>query len=114
MFQDDMIEITNGAVLNKRDMFSMGFNALSSGINEEPDINQVAIDNLFSGSNSYQAKLSYTDYCAITQDFATMHMNEEVLQVMEGMGFPRKIVRDGLNKGDLNHATATYNLLVLN
>ena len=66
MFQDDMIEITNGAVLNKKDMFSMGFNALSSGINEEPDINQVVIDNLFSGSNSYQAKLSYTDYCAIT------------------------------------------------
>jgi hypothetical protein len=42
-----------------------------------------------------------------------MHMNEEVLQVMESMGFPRKIVREGLNKGDLNHATATYNLLVL-
>jgi len=43
-----------------------------------------------------------------------MHMNEEVLQVMEGMGMPRKLVKDGLNKGELNHATATYNLLVLN
>ena len=43
-----------------------------------------------------------------------MYMNEEALQVMEGMGLPRKAVRDGLNKGELNHATATYNLLVLN
>ena len=42
-----------------------------------------------------------------------MHMNEDALQIMEGMGMPRKIVREGLNKGDLNHATATYNLLVL-
>jgi len=73
-----MIEITNGTILNKKDMFGMGFNPANSG-NEEPDINQVVIDNLFAGSNSYQAKLSYTDYCAITQDFATMHMNEEVL-----------------------------------
>ena len=73
-----MIEITNGTILNKKDMFGMGFSTANSG-NEEPDINQVMIDNLFAGSNSYQAKLSYTDYCAITQDFATMHMNEEVL-----------------------------------
>ena len=43
-----------------------------------------------------------------------MHMNEDALQIMEGMGFPRKVVRDGLNKGELNHATATYNLLVMN
>jgi hypothetical protein len=109
-----MIEISNGTVLNKKDMFSMGFNALTGSTKDEPDINEVVIDNLFTGSSSYLAKLSYTDYCAITQDFATMHMNEEVLQVMEGMGFPRKVVRDGLNRGDLNHATATYNLLVLN
>ncbi|CDW77508.1 protein kinase domain containing protein [Stylonychia lemnae] len=118
ILQDDMIDLTNGTFLNRKDMYSLGSSSFpSQAINEtqgEPDINQVQIDNLFLGSKSYQAKLSYTDYCAITQDFATMHMNEEALQVMEGMGFPRKIVRDGLNKGELNHATATYNLLVLN
>ena len=70
------------------------------------------IDNLFPDS-TYATKLSYTDYCAITQDFATMHMDEEALQVLEGLGYPRRIVRDGLNKGELNHATASYNLLVL-
>ena len=42
-----------------------------------------------------------------------MHMDEEALQVLDGLGFPRKLVREGLNKGELNHATASYNLLVL-
>ena len=77
------------------------------------DINVVNIDNLFSGSASFHAKLTYTDYCSITQDYATIHINEEALQVLEGVGFPRKVVKDGINKGILNHATASYNLLVL-
>jgi len=59
-------------------------------------------------------RLSYADYCAITQDFATMHINEDVIAQMEsGMGMPKKLVKEHLNRGDLNHATATYELLVL-
>lgn len=42
-----------------------------------------------------------------------MHIDDEALQVLEGIGYPRKLVKEGLNKGDLNHATASYNLLVL-
>ena len=43
-----------------------------------------------------------------------MHINDEVLSQMEGeMGIPKKLVRDHLNRGDLNHATATYQLIVL-
>jgi hypothetical protein len=43
-----------------------------------------------------------------------MHINEDVLSQMEGgMGMPRRLVKDHLNRGDLNHATATYQLLVL-
>lgn len=78
----------------------------------QPDINYVNIDNLFP-NDSFNTKLSYTDYLSITQDFATMHMDEEALSVMEGFGYPRKLVKEGLNKGELNHATATYNLLVM-
>ena len=43
-----------------------------------------------------------------------MHIDEEALQILESLGFPRKVVKDGINKGELNHATASYNLLVLN
>lgn len=32
---------------------------------------------------------------------------------MEGMGFNRSLVVKDLNNGELNHATATYNLLAL-
>ncbi len=42
-----------------------------------------------------------------------MHIDEEALQVLEGFGIPRKLVKEGINKGELNHATASYNLLVL-
>ena len=42
-----------------------------------------------------------------------MHMDEDALQVLEGYGYSRKIVKEGLNKGDLNHATASYNLIVM-
>jgi hypothetical protein len=58
-------------------------------------------------------KLSYSDYCSITQDFATMHINEDVLEQIETFGYPRKAVRDGINGVELNHATAAYNLLVI-
>jgi hypothetical protein len=38
-----------------------------------------------------------------------MNINEEVIRSMEGkMGMPSKLVKDHLNRGDLNHATATY------
>ena len=58
--------------------FMMGPHGNNEGAGAEPDINEVNIDNLFEDS-TYSTKLSYTDYCAITQDFATMHMDEEAL-----------------------------------
>ena len=108
-------------MLDRRDMYSISQqqNAFSGNQTDpnspdgEAELNSVNIDNLFNQS-AFSVKLSYSDYCSVTQDFATMHMNEEVLQVMEGMGFPKRLVRENLNKGELNHATATYNLLVLN
>jgi hypothetical protein len=43
-----------------------------------------------------------------------MHLNEEVMETMEQvMGMPKKMIRENLNHGDLNHATATYQLMVL-
>ena len=102
-------------MLDRRDIYSLAqtpFNATSCSDPVEADLNTVNIDNLF--PDSINAKLSYTDYCAITQDMATMHINEESLSIMEGMGFPRKYVKEGLNRVELNHATATYHLLVMN
>ena len=30
---------------------------------------------------------------------------------MDGYGYPRKLIKDGINKGELNHATATSTFL---
>ena len=57
-------------------------------------------------------KLSYNNYCAVTQDFGTHHIDEEALKVLETFGFPRQLVIRSLHQGELNHATTTYNLLV--
>jgi hypothetical protein len=42
-----------------------------------------------------------------------MHINDDVLRVLEGYGLTPKLVKGGINSGELNHATASYNLMVL-
>mmetsp|Transcript_7384 Transcript_7384/g.5648 ORF Transcript_7384/g.5648 Transcript_7384/m.5648 type:complete len:181 (-) Transcript_7384:30-572(-) len=99
-----------GMALSRSDMLP-SLEESSSG-----NIDCVNVDNLFREdptSSAEEAKLSYSDYVSITQDYATVHINEEALQVLESLGFPQKVVKHGINKGELNHATASYNLLVL-
>lgn len=73
-------------------------------------MNYVNVDNLFY-SGVYKYKLSYTDYCCITEDFATQNIDEQAVKVCESFGFPRHFLIKCLNKGDINHATACYFLL---
>lgn len=76
------------------------------------NINYVNVDNLFFNQN-YSTKLSYTDYWSVTEDYYTHHVNENVLKQVAKLGYPREFVLKWLNSGDLNHATATYYLLVM-
>ncbi len=78
----------------------------------KPDINNVDVGNLFFKEKSV-ARLSYADYCYIANDFYTQHIDEEALRTLEKFGYPREAVIESLHKGDLNHAVASYNLLVL-
>jgi hypothetical protein len=73
-------------------------------------VNYVNVDNLFY-NGVYKTKLSYTDYCCVTEDFATENIDEEALRVCENFGYPRQFVIKCLNRGDINHATACYFLL---
>jgi len=68
------------------------------------------VDNLFC-NDKCENKLDYTDYKSLTEDFATMHIDENALSVIEGFGYPRNLVMKSLNKGDMNHATTCYDLL---
>ena len=44
--------------------------------NIQGNVNYVNVDNLFYHEN-YKIKLSYTDYCCITEDFSTENIDEE-------------------------------------
>jgi hypothetical protein len=56
--------------------------------NIQGNVNYVNVDNLFYHEN-YKTKLSYTDYCCITEDFTSENIDEEALKVCENFGFPR-------------------------
>jgi len=59
-----------------------------------------------------QSKMSYSDYCALTEDFMTYRIDEDAMQVVTSYGYARELVIDALNKGEINHATTSYYLLV--
>lgn len=75
----------------------------------------INVDNIFfdERNNKYKTKLSYDDYCALTQDYYTYKIEEDSLKVMESFGMSRKLIIDSIHRNELNHATATYNLLSL-
>lgn len=77
---------------------------------QAPDVNRLKIKNLYAGK---AARLSYEDYCYIANDFYTQHVDEEALRTLEGFGYPKETVIRCLQKGTLNHAVASYNLLTL-
>jgi len=74
------------------------------------NVNYVNVDNLFY-NEVYDTKLTYTDYCCVTEDFTTNNVDEEALKVVESFGYPKKFVVKCINRGDINHATSCYYLL---
>jgi len=77
-----------------------------------PSINTVNMKNLFFRGANIE-KLSYVDYCIMENDIYTHRIDEGALRKMEEFGYPGNVVIEVLKKGVLNHAIATYNLLVL-
>lgn len=75
------------------------------------NINYINVDNLFH-NDKFDEKLDYEDYKSLTEDFATMNIEESALDIIEGFGYPRSMVKKSINKGEMNHATTCYNLLV--
>jgi hypothetical protein len=42
----------------------------------------------------------------------TYRIDEEALSIVESYGFTRRMIIDSINKGDINHATVSYYLLI--
>ena len=98
------IDINTNVSLSRKELNIMNDSGSMSGI-----VN-VNVDNLFNKDN-YDTKLNYKDYIAISQDFATMHLDEDALGIVESFGYPKSFVKDWIKNGDINHATVCYHLL---
>ena len=90
----------------------------NDAFNENGNINFINMENLYyTGDedpeiqNDRVEKVSYSDYCALTEDFMTYRIDEDAMEVVTGFGYSRELVIESINKGDVNHATATYYLL---
>ena len=55
------------------------------------NINVINVDNIFydERDDKYQNKLSYDEYCSLTQDYYTYRIDEETIKVMETFGFSK-------------------------
>lgn len=91
----------------------------NKGKMEDGDIKYVNVENLYyystkerDNSKKRQARVKYSDYCALTEDFMTYRIDEEALTIVESYGYPRKIIINCINNGDINHATTSYYLLI--
>jgi len=79
---------------------------------EQPTINALCIENLYFPSK-HHVKLLYKDYCYIANDFYTHHIDDEIVRIVETYGYPKEEIMQSLTQGQINHATASYNLLEL-
>ncbi len=87
---------------------------------ENGNINFVNVENLYyrggqppkEPQTNPEEKVTYSDYCALTEDFMTYRIDEEAMEIVTGFGYPRQLVLESINRGDVNHATAAYYLLV--
>ena len=81
------IDVNTNVSLSRKELNVMADTGNLSGINN------VNVDNLFAREN-FDVKLNYKDYLSISQDFATMHIDEEALNIVESFGYPRSFVKD--------------------
>lgn len=86
---------------------------------ESGNINFINVENLYYYSTKERddtkqrlARVKYSDYCALTEDFMTYRIDEEALSIVESYGYTRKLIIDSINKGEINHATSSYYLLI--
>lgn len=42
----------------------------------------------------------------------TYRIDEDAMEIVTGFGYPRELVIKSINRGDVNHATTAYYLLV--
>jgi len=118
--EDEEHDLKVGTTFFRQEVLGGLITGASHGGNENGNINFVNVENLFykggdpktNQPTAMEDKVTYSDYCALTEDFMTYRIDEEAMEIVTSFGYPRSQVIDAINKGDVNHATAAYYLLV--
>ena len=117
---DEEHDLKVGSTFFRQEVLGGLITGHTSGGNENGNINFVNVENLYyrggppaeNQATNPEEKVTYSDYCALTEDFMTYRIDEDAMEIVTGFGFPRNLVIDSINRGDVNHATAAYYLLV--
>jgi serine/threonine protein kinase len=123
---DNEHDLKVGATFFRQECMNGILGGANGGQMESGNINYINVENLYykcskeeglagaheKGQSKDNAKMTYSDYCALTEDFMTYRIDEEALSIVESYGYPRKMVIDSINKGEINHATSSYYLLI--
>jgi serine/threonine protein kinase len=119
--EDDEHDLKVGATFFRQECMSGIIGGSNGGKMESGNINYINAENLYYKSSKEekqpelakaQSKMKYSDYCALTEDFMTYRIDEDAIQIVESYGYPRKMIIDSINKGEINHATSSYYLLI--
>jgi hypothetical protein len=115
--EDDEPDLQVGTTFFRQEVLGGLIPGARNANNENGNINFVNIENLYYRGGdpkdlSVNEKITYSDYCALTEDFMTYRIDEEALESVISYGYPRSMILDSINKGEVNHATTAYYLLV--
>ena len=120
LVEDSEHDLRVGSTFFREEVLGGLITGCKSDGNENGNINFVNVENLYYRGGTPQKapktndedKVTYSDYCALTEDFMTYRIDEEAMDIVTSFGYSRQLVLESINRGDVNHATAAYYLLV--
>jgi len=96
---------------NKYFNFSECENLYDSLNLQKPNINKIFLPNIFREANK-NGRISYDDYEKIIGENKYNSVDKSIISKLEEFGYPESQVMSSLQKDEINHATATYHLLL--
>lgn len=76
-----------------------------------PNINSVNVTNIFY-NNSEAQKVTVSDFRRIVSNSLCKELDEKVVNQVAEFGYNKEHIMNSLQNGEVNHATATYYLLI--
>lgn len=98
--EDEEHDLRVGSTFFREEVLGGLISGYKSDGNENGNINFVNVENLYYRGGPPQKepqtnpaeKVTYSDYCALTEDFMTYRINEDAMEIVTGFGYPRQQV----------------------